>query len=317
MYLISRISGDDFGYKMYWQRQYEKMDVYDAEKCLKRAYNSLIGGELDFNNPKTFDAKLQWLKLYDATPLKTICVDKYLVRNYIREKVGNSIKIVPLIGVWDNFDDIDFDSFPNRFVLKTNHGSGMNVLVKDKKEFDITDARKKFDRWLKINYALQGNFEMQYRDVTPKIIAEEYLDELGGGLLNNYKFLCFGGKVHYCNVVAYTEVVPIHKGYEAFFDADGNEVAVSGRSYEKFPNGFSLPDKYKDLIKVAEKLSDGFSFVRVDLYLIKDDIYFGELTFTPKNGIHPYFGGEEAWEEKLLGDLIKLPEPYILKMPLA
>ena len=299
---------------MYWQKKYSKMDIDEAEKCLEIAYNAQIGGVLDFDNPITFDAKIQWLKLYDATPLKTICVDKYRVREFVQQRVGDEVKLVPLIGVWDSFDDIDFEIFPDRFVLKTNHGSGMNILVEDKTKFNIEEARKKIDRWLKVNYALQGNFEMQYRDVKPKIIAEEYLDELGSGLLNNYKFLCFGGKAYYCNVVAYTEVVPIHKGYEALFDAEGNEVEVSGSSYEGFPNGFSLPEQYRDLIKAAEKLANGFSFVRVDLYLIKGEIYFGELTFTPKNGIHPYWG-ENSWEEKVLGDLIKLPEPYHLTMP--
>ena len=135
---------------------------------------------LDLSRPRTYNEKVQWLKLYDTTPLKTRLSDKYLVRQWISEKIGDQY-LIPLLGAWDHFDEIDFDALPNQFVLKANHGCGWLVIVKDKNKFNRGDAKKKFDYWMHTNFAYCAGLELQYRDIKPKIIAERYLEDESGG----------------------------------------------------------------------------------------------------------------------------------------
>ena len=159
---------------------------------LKLWYKRVMKEDLDLDNPKTYNEKIQWMKLYDSTPLKTRLADKYLVRDWVKEKIGEEY-LIPLLGVWDSFEEIDFDKFPDQFVLKANHGCGWNIIVKDKSIFDIEEARKKFDIWMHTNFAFRVGFELHYMNIPPKIIAEQYLENNNNDLYD-YKVFCFNGK---------------------------------------------------------------------------------------------------------------------------
>ena len=158
------------------------------------------GGVLDLENPTGFVEKLQWLKIYDSTPLKTRCADKYLARGYVAEKIGDE-HLVPLLGVWDSFDQIDFDTLPNQFVLKTNHASGQLIVCKDKAKFNKKKAKKKFDRWMRDCWsAVYSICELHYRDIPRKVLAEQYLVQLDGNLYD-YKIHCFDGKANFFQII--------------------------------------------------------------------------------------------------------------------
>ena len=160
---------------------YRSLDPSQYEEELKDWYKRRTKKELDLENPKTFNEKIQWLKLYDSTPIKTKLADKYLVREWVKEKIGEEY-LVPLLGVWDKFDDIDFDKLPDKFVLKCNHGCGWNLIVTDKSKIDKVEAKKKFDKWMNTNFAFCNGLELHYKNIQPKIIAEEYLENNGGDL---------------------------------------------------------------------------------------------------------------------------------------
>ncbi len=182
---------------------------------LLKEWNKLHGrGNLDIDNPGSYNEKIQWIKLHDVTPLMTKLADKYLVREWVADKIGEQY-LVPLLGVWDCFDDINFDELPDRFVLKCNHGSGMNLVVKDKKSFDWAEAKNKFDRWMAINFAFQNGFELQYKDIPRKIIAEEYIEQMDEDLLD-FKIHCFKGEPKIVQVIGSRELAH-HTAKEAFF----------------------------------------------------------------------------------------------------
>ena len=154
---------------------YSHMDPSKYPDALEKWFFKKTGKKLDLKNPVTFNEKIQWLKLYDRNPLKTTLVDKYLVRDWIKDKIGEEY-LIELLGVWDRFDDIDFSLLPSKFVLKTNHGSGWNMVVRDKEHLDLKKAKRLFDRWMKLNFAFMEGFEMQYEHVRPKIIAEKFIE---------------------------------------------------------------------------------------------------------------------------------------------
>ena len=247
-------------------------------EILKRWFKEKTKQDLNLDNPKTFNEKTQWLKLYDNTDLKTRLADKYLVRDWIKEKIGDEY-LIPLLGVWDNFDDIDFDHLPKSFVLKTNHGCGFNIIVKDKSKFDVADAKKKINKWLKTNFALCNGLELQYGDIKPKIIAETYLEN-GNDDLYDYKVFCFNGKP---NCVMYLSERRIGLKM-AFYDLKWNKLPFV-YSYPMNKENIQKPEKLDLMIQLAEKLARDFAFVRVDFYVLNDgSIKFGEMTFSSASG---------------------------------
>lgn len=282
---------------------------------LKVWFFKKTGKILNLDNPKTFNEKIQWMKLYDSTPIKTRLADKYLVRDWVKEKIGKAFAqnpenqaevdaegeqyLIPLLGVWDNFDDIDFDKLPDRFVLKCNHGCAYNIIVKDKSKFDIEKARKKVDKWMKENYAYRKGLQMQYRDIPPKITAEEYIED-SNKELNDYKILCFNGK---------PEFIWIDQG--RFGDRTENiynmkwELQPFLLTYPNSKAEVPPPQNFEKMIEIAKVLSEGFAQVRVDFYNVDGKIYFGEMTFTSCNGIDKFI--PESYNT-VLGDMIKLPE---------
>ena len=164
-------------------------------KLLEKRYYELTGMHMDIKNPKTYSQKIQWLKLYDPNPSRSMLADKVAVRDWIKEKIGEEY-LIPIYGVFNSFDEIDFDKLPKQFVLKTNHSSGWNVVVKDKSTFDKKEAKKKFDKWMKLDYAFWTEYEPHYSAIVPKIIVEKYMEDKTGNL-TDYKFLCFDSKAEF------------------------------------------------------------------------------------------------------------------------
>lgn len=259
-----------------------RYDSMDDERYLKRKFKACMGYELDLENPKTFNEKLQWLKLYDRNPEYTMLVDKYLVRDYIREKLGEEY-LIPLIGAWDSPDEIDFDALPDQFVLKCNHNSGVGMYIcKDKSQMDVEKVKSELRRGLAQDYYLTGR-EWPYKNVPRKIICEKFMsDKPGAPCFTDYKFFCFDGKVD-CVMVCLDRFVSETKFY--FFDEKWELKRLNVRG-KNAPADFTIPKPacMDEMFKIAAELSKGMPFVRVDLYQSNDQIYFGEMTFFPDSG---------------------------------
>lgn len=264
---------------------------------LKIKFRYEMGYKLDLKNPKTFNEKLQWLKLYDRNPLYTKMVDKYEVREYIKEKIGEEY-LIPLIGVYDNFDDIDFDKLPNQFVIKCNHDSGGLIICKDKTKLNIAAAKTKINNSLKTNYFYSGR-EWPYKNVKPRIIVEKYMEDKESKELVDYKFMCFNGKVRM--LFTCTERF-IKKLKVTFFDLNWKKLPFE-RKYESSKKNIKKPINFDLMIELSEKLSKSIPFVRVDWYEINGKLYFGELTFFPGSG-YEKFSPEEC--DYKLGNMIDL-----------
>ena len=261
-----------------WNGYYDRMN---DEKYLKIRYKLAFGQSLYLEHPQTFNEKLQWLKLYDRRPEYTMMVDKYKVREYIAEKLGEEY-LIPLLGVWDNPDEIDFDALPNQFVLKCNHNSGLGMCIcKDKSKLDIPKTKSELKKGLKQDYYLTGR-EWPYKNVPRKIICEKYMSD-GTGDLRDYKFFCFDGNVD-CVMVCFDRSSGDTKFY--FFDRTWNLLRYNIRG-KNAPENFTIskPSNIDEMFDIAEKISNGIPFSRIDLYSVSGRIYFGEITFFPDSGL--------------------------------
>lgn len=268
---------------------------------LKYMYQRIMGKKLDLKNPKTFNEKLQWLKLHDRKPEYTKMVDKYEARQYIKEKIGEEY-LIPLVGgPWDKFEDIDFSKLPDQFVLKCTHDSGSVVICKDKNDFDMETVRKKFNRALKGNF-FWGGREWPYKNVKPRVIAEKYMSESDDTEINDYKFMCFDSKVE-C-IFTCTERFSDNGLKVTFFDTSWNKLPFE-RHYHSSDREIKKPVRLDDMISLAEYLSQGIIFVRVDFYEIDRKIYFGEFTFFPGGGMEEF--EPQEWDKKF-GDWLMLPD---------
>lgn len=287
--------------KEYERRNYDyysKLSPDKYEKELKIWYEKITRSSLDLNNPQTFNEKIQWLKLNDSTPLKTRLADKYLVRDWVKGKIGEQY-LIPLLGVWDYFEEIDFNKLPNQFVLKANHGSGWNYIVKDKNKFDKEDARKKFDIWMHRNFAFVFGLELHYMNIHPKILAEKYMADLDGDIFD-YRFFCFNGNPTYVWVDVGSGTSH-HK--RNIYDMNWN-LQTYKVNYPNIEPAPEKPETFDEMVRCARILSQGFALVRVDFYSVKNHVYFGEMTFTPQSGTGKW---EDSKQNRLYGDLIKLP----------
>ncbi len=268
-------------------------------EALKKWYKKRTKKTLNLENPQTYNEKIQWLKLYDSTPLKTRLADKYLVRGWIAEKIGEEY-LIPLLGVYDKFDDIDFDKLPEKFVIKTNHDSGSYRIVTDKSKFDVAEARNFFNEKMRTNFAFWAGLQLHYKNIVPKIIIEKYLENSDNDL-HDYKFWCFNGEVKYIEFMSDRK----KRLKVTYYDPELNRMPF-GELYPQHESDIEKPDNLKHMINLAEKLAAGFSHVRVDFYRLNDGtIKFGEMTFTPSNGTVKWNPPEY---DKIIGDLIKLPE---------
>lgn len=264
------------------------------------SYYFRMGKWLHLNPPKTYNEKLQWLKLYGRRPIDTMLTDKYAVKDYIAKTIGSQY-VIPLLGVWDRFDDIDFDALPNQFVLKCTHDSGGVVICKDKSGFDREAAKKVINKGMQNNYYVYSR-EKAYRDVPRRIIAEEYKEDAETKDLRDYKFFCFDG-VPKLLFIASDRLLQDEETKFDFFDMDFNHLPFTNGH----PNAAitpKKPDKFEEMKMVAEKLSQGIPHVRVDLYEANGQVYFGEMTYSHWGGMKPF--EPEEWD-RILGDWIQLP----------
>lgn len=259
---------------------------------LKLAYRSVFGKKLNLENPVTFNEKLQWLKLYDRKPIYTTMVDKYEAKKYVAELLGEEY-IIPTLGVWDDFDEINFDSLPNQFVLKCTHDSGGLVICKDKRTLDIAETKNKIERCLKNNFYYMGR-EWPYKNVKPRIIAEKYLVDKSTNELMDYKFFCFGGQVR-CFKVDFDRFVDHHANY---YDVNRNLLDLGEEAYPPISDKkIDFPSNLDEMIHCAEVLSQTIPFMRADFYDVNGKVYFGEMTFYPASGFGKISG--DKWDEKL------------------
>ncbi len=276
----------------------ENLHCFSSPFYLKVLYYLRNKEKLNLENPRTFNEKINWLKLHvNVTSQCTMMVDKYEVRNLIKEKIGEQ-HLIPLLGVWNTFDEIDFDKLPNEFVLKTTHDSGGVVICKDKKQLNIPEARKKLTKHLHYNYYWRGR-EIPYKNVKPRIIAEKMMVDESGTQLKDYKFFCFNGKP----TMLFLASDRFSKGGVKFtyYDMDLNILPVKSEGHERDLTPPVVPN-WEEMKILAGILSEGFPHLRVDFYNICGNIYFGELTFHHDSGIVPFEPKE--WEYKL-GDMIK------------
>lgn len=268
---------------------------------LRLIYYLYIGKRLNLKNPKTFNEKLQWLKLHDRNPEYTTMVDKVEAKKWVAERIGEQY-IIPTLGVWDRAEDIDFDALPDQFVLKTNHDSGGVVVCKDKNKLDRNLTQKKMARSLKRDFYAYGR-EWPYKNVPHKILAEQFIpcdDPRYDNDLPDYKFMCFDGKVECCFVCTDRH------------SEDGVNITIFDREWNLMPfkrpnhprrTDLKRPKLYSKMIELAEILAKGTKFLRVDFYEVGDTIYWGELTLYPGCGFEKF--SPEEWDYKL-GKLIKL-----------
>lgn len=271
------------------------------ELYLKILFRLKMRERLDMNNPTTFNQKLQWLKVHDRKPEYPKMVDKYEAKKFVADIIGEEY-IVPTLGIWDKFSDIDFDSLPDQFVLKTTDGSGgTNVVIcKDKNTFDRRKAEKALTLSQRHNETFINFREWPYKDIKPRIIAEKYLVESNGGL-KDYKFSCYNGVANDVMVCLDREIGDV-KFY--FFNRDWNLLRYNKRGIAASAD-FTLPkpENIEKMFDIAGKLSEGIPYLRVDLYNVDGRIYFGETTFFPDSGFDRNLLRET---DKLFGSMIDL-----------
>lgn len=276
-------------------------DDIDDEAYLKRKYRACMGKELNLGSPRTLNEKLQWLKLYNRKPKYTMMVDKYAVRKYIADTIGEEY-LIPLLGVWDNPDDIDFDTLPNQFVLKCNHNSGLGMCIcKDKSKLDIEQVKAGLRKGLQQDYYLIGR-EWPYKNVKRRIIAEKYMTTLGMDDLPDYKIHCFNGEpkfILYCS-----ERFSKTGTKEDFLDTNWSKLPFKRPDLKCSDKILKKPSRLNEMLELAKILSTNIPFLRCDFYEIKGSVYFGELTFFPASGLEAF--QPEEWDYRL-GDWLKLP----------
>ncbi len=256
--------------------------VFTYPEIIKIGYQKNTGKKCDLRNPRSFSEKIQWSKLYRRDELITRLSDKLEARDWAGNKIGNEF-IVPLIGdVYSSAEEIDVTNMPDSFVIKANHGSGFNVIVRDKNRIDWDKTKILLNGYLKKNFAFYA-MELQYKDITPKLYCEKFLIEPHSEDLPDYKFFCFNGKV-FCSYTMVDYQFDHSNGKLGFFDRDYNLMPYYRKDFERIERQINKPKNYEKMVEIAEILSKDFSHVRVDLYNIDGDIYFGEMTFSTNAG---------------------------------
>lgn len=269
---------------------------------LKLLYLIFIGKQLNLKNPQTYNEKLQWLKLYDHNPLYTTMVDKYAVKKYVANKLGEEF-IIPTLGVWNRPEEIDFSLLPNQFVLKTTFGGGGGdvLICKDKTSLNTEDAIKYMSAFMNQD-SYKNLKEWPYKNVPRRVIAEKYMEEPGKTSLTDYKVMCFNGVAR---------LIELHNGRytdghtQVFYDRDWNKTNITQGSYGDVSDTLAeRPEKLEEMLKLSEVLSKDIPHVRVDWYIINNKLYFGELTFFDSSGFDDFIPDEYNY---ILGEWISLP----------
>lgn len=268
---------------------------------LKHCFKNIMGYPLNLSHPQNYNEKLQWLKLHNRNPLYTTLVDKYAVKKWVAEKIGEKY-VIPTLGVWEKFDDIDLDKLPEQFVLKCTHDSGGLVICKDKTVVDWSEARDRIHSSLKRNYYYQSR-EWPYKNVPPRIIAEKYMEDPLDGELRDYKFYSFNGEPKILLLATNRQSKNSALCFD-YFDMNFNHLPLTNHWHPN--NRLSpphKPQKFSEMKELVKVLAKDIPHVRVDFYEVAGQIYFGEMTFFPQGGflkLHP-----NSWEREW-GDMIKL-----------
>lgn len=275
--------------------------LFDDRKYIEILYKLCVRRKIDLDNPQSFNEKLNWLKLYYHDPIQSKLVDKYDAKAYVKEKIGEAY-VVPCYGVWNNPEDIDFDSLPNQFVLKCTHNSGTGMCIcKDKSKLDIEMVKKGLNKGLKERFYLKAR-EWAYKNATPRIIADKFLDDHSGKELRDYKFFCFNG-------VPRTVYIS-NKGAdvtENYYDMDFNPLEIN-HDFPKHHPEYVKPKSFELMKELAGKLSEGFPHVRIDFFDVDGHVYFAEFAFYDWAGLTPFHPYET---DLMLGNYITLPEKRI------
>lgn len=273
--------------------------LIDDENYIKRRFRLEMGYELKLDEPETFNEKIQWLKLHDRDPLYTVIVDKYLAKKYASLVIGEKY-LIPTLGVWEHFEDIDFDKLPNSFVLKTTHDSKGVVIVRDKNTFAKKKAQKFLNHHLKINFYDQTR-EWPYKYVTPRIIAEKYMGDDDNQVIDDYKVLCFEGEA---------KLIELHQGrfssnhFQDFYTVDWERTEIRQAGLDNAPDIADRPALLDEMIEKSQIFAHDFHLLRVDWYMVGGQLYLGELTFYDASG---FDGFDRIEDDRMLGSWIKLP----------
>mgnify|MGYP004528706195 FL=1 len=264
-------------------------------------YRLRTGRKLNMKNPTTFNEKIQWMKFNYRFPLQSVVSDKLLVRDYVKEKIGKEY-LIPLLGKWKKFDEIDFDTLPDQFVLKCNHDSGGLVVCRDKSALDYKKAKNKIEKSLKSNFYTIGR-EYQYRNIKPMILCEKFISE-NGKVPMDYKIYCFNGKPDVILVCRNRFSNDSHKAEYLFYDQNWKFLPwIKGDEKKKDPK-LPRPKNLDEMLEVAKKLSEDFIYARIDLYNVNGKIYFGEITLSPNSG---FYSGLTEETDRILGEKIHIP----------
>lgn len=286
-------------YKKYFSAEDRYSSILPDKSHIKKVYFQRTGKKLNLKNPISFNEKCNWLKIYDRKPIYTVMADKYLAREYISERIGSDY-LIPLLGVWDNADNIDFNKLPDKFVIKCNHDNGV-IICKNKSNLDFEETKKNLNHRLKIDY-YKKNREWPYKNIPRKIICEQLLENIDGKNLLEYNVFCFNGVPKFFKVGSVLSDGTLAKD---FYDIDWNylDMKTGASAGDIFPK----PVHYENLIEFAKKLAQGTTHVRVDFYDCNNKLYNGELTFF-SNGGHMKFTPEK-WDF-IWGDCLTLPKKH-------
>lgn len=297
-------SYDELGYrlKLYYVLSHKYLGFISDKSFIKGQYFLKTKNKLDLDNPKTYNEKLQWMKLYYRDPLLPTLVDKYAVRDFVRNKIGDQY-LIPLIGVYDDVDEINFKKLPNEFIVKLNNGSSFNYICTNKTDKEIAKIKQRFRKWINVDYYMYGR-EWAYKNVENKIIVEELLKPLSGEPPKDFRFFCFDGEVKFISVDSDSVVnnVKTSDYHRNLYDKQW-ELIDARIKYPNNPKLDEKPTRLDEMLHLSERLSEGFPAVRVDFYYFDNMIYFGELTFYHGSGYQKIDPIEFSYK---LGDWIKL-----------
>ncbi|MDA2736500.1 ATP-grasp fold amidoligase family protein [Bacillus cereus group sp. Bc015] len=300
-FLKSTLRNNEFIVDLYdsW-RQFYYQRCITKEKIIKGSFKKSLGREVELDNPVKFNDKLQWLKLnwFDSDAIK--CADKFGVREFVKEKIGEKY-LNDIYGVYESVDEINIDILPNSFVLKGTHGSGFNIVCRDKSKMDWDKEFKKMRRWLKTNYYLR-NLEWVYKGIKPRIICERFIEQEGGAELRDYRFFCFNGEPKFISIDF--SINDKKKTRRNLYDLEWNLMDQEISYPRELSIKVNKPNKLDEMLELSKKLSASFPHARVDFYYIEEEIIFGEITFFHQSGmgeIRPLKFEEE------MGKWLKLP----------
>lgn len=281
----------------------KKEERYDA---LKVAFKVITGRDLNLDNPIYYNEKIQWLKLYEDTDIKGLLADKYRSKKWISDNIGDEYVVEPY-GVWNNFEEIDFSSLPNEFVLKCNHGCGYNYIVNNKEQINLKDIKLHLDEWIEEDYGAKCTQEYHYSKISPLVFAERYVEQIDGGL-DEYKIHCFAGEPRYI-LVNFDRDFETDECMQQVYDCEWNlqdwTLGSHIRSYVKK----TIPCALSTMLEVSRKIAKYFSYVRVDMYDLQNgEVKISEITFTPCGGYYLYNDNFTEEIDAMWGELLQLPD---------